>query len=66
VLETDCSPSRLSVVYPLAVLAGLEVEVKLRPTVSWTVRCGVRQEFGTSGQFFFLLEIFFRQLRVIL
>jgi hypothetical protein len=36
------------------------VEVKLRPTVS----LGVRHPSGTRNQFFFLLEIFFRQLRV--
>jgi hypothetical protein len=42
----------------------LEVEVKLRPTVSRPVRLDVRHSSGTSGQFFFLLEIVFRQLRV--
>jgi hypothetical protein len=41
-----------------------EVEVKLRPTVSRPVRLGVRHPSGTRDQFFFLLEIFFRQLRV--
>jgi hypothetical protein len=41
-----------------------EVEVKLRTTVSRSVRLGVRQPTGTRDQFFFLLEIFFRQLRV--
>jgi hypothetical protein len=39
-----------------------EVEVKLRPTVSRPVCHGVRHATGTSNQFFFLLEIFFRQL----
>jgi hypothetical protein len=39
----------------------VEVEVKLQPTVS----CPVRQhQSGTRGKFLFLLEIFFRQLRV--
>jgi hypothetical protein len=41
-----------------------EVEVNLRPTVSRPVCLGVRHPSGTSDQFFFLLEIFFRQLRV--
>jgi hypothetical protein len=39
-------------------------KVILRPTVSRPVRLGVRSPSGTSDQFFFLLEIFFRQLRV--
>jgi hypothetical protein len=43
---------------------SVEVEVKLRPTVSRTVFLGVRRPSGTSDQFFFLLEIFFRQLGV--
>jgi hypothetical protein len=43
---------------------GFEVEVILRPTVSRPVRLGVRHPSGTSDQFFFLLQIFFRQLRV--
>jgi hypothetical protein len=42
----------------------VEVEVKLRPTVSQPVRLGVRHPSGIRDQFFFLLEIFFRQLRV--
>jgi hypothetical protein len=42
----------------------LEVEVKLRPTVSRPVCLGVRHPSGTRDQFFFLLEIFFRQSRV--
>jgi hypothetical protein len=41
-----------------------EVEAKLRPTVSRPVRLGVRRSSGTRDQFFFFLEIFFRQLRV--
>jgi hypothetical protein len=40
------------------------VESKLRPTVRRPVRLGVRHPSGTRDQFFFLLEIFFRQLRV--
>jgi hypothetical protein len=42
----------------------VEVEVTLRQTVSRPVRLGVRHPSGTRDQFFFLLEIFFRQLRV--
>jgi hypothetical protein len=41
-----------------------KVEVNLRPTVSRPVCLGVRHTSGTRDQFFFLLEIFFRQLRV--
>jgi hypothetical protein len=36
----------------------------LWPTVSRPVRLGVRHSSGTRVQFLFLLEIFFRQLRV--
>jgi hypothetical protein len=39
-------------------------EVKLRPTVSRPVRLGVRHPSGTRDLFFFLLQIFFRQLWV--
>jgi hypothetical protein len=42
----------------------VEVEVKLLPTVSRPVLLGVRHPSGTRDQYFFLLEIFFRQLRV--
>jgi hypothetical protein len=42
----------------------VEVEVILRPTVSQPVCLGVRGPSGTRNQFFFLLEISFRQLRV--
>jgi hypothetical protein len=42
----------------------LEVEVNLRPTVSRPVCLGVGHPSGTSDQFFFRLEILFRQLRV--
>jgi hypothetical protein len=48
------------------VLKYIEVEVKLRPIVSRPVRLGVRHPSGTRDQYFFLLEIFFRQLRVLL
>jgi hypothetical protein len=42
----------------------VEVEVTLRPTISRPVRLGVRRPSGTCDQFYLLLEIFFRQLRV--
>jgi hypothetical protein len=42
----------------------VEVEVNLRPTVSRPVRLGVRRLSGTRDQFFFLIEISFKQLRV--
>jgi hypothetical protein len=42
----------------------VEVEVNLRPTVSRPVSLGVRRQSRTGDQFYFLLEIFFRQLRV--
>jgi hypothetical protein len=42
----------------------VEVEVKLRATVSRPVCPGVRRPSGTCDQFFFLLEISFRQLRL--
>jgi hypothetical protein len=41
-----------------------EVEVNLRPTVSRPVCPGVRRPSGTCDQFFFLLEISFRQLQL--
>jgi hypothetical protein len=42
----------------------VEVEVNLRPTVSRPACLGVGHPFGTRDQFFFLVEIFFRQLLV--
>jgi hypothetical protein len=42
----------------------VEVDVTLRPTVSRPVSPGVRPPSGTRDQFFFLLYIFFRHLRV--
>jgi hypothetical protein len=41
----------------------VEVEVTLRPTISRPVSLGVRRPSGTRDQFYFLLEIFFRQVR---
>jgi hypothetical protein len=42
----------------------VKVQVILRPTVSRPVCLGVRHSSGTRDQVFFLLEIFFRQLRL--
>jgi hypothetical protein len=42
----------------------VEIEDKLQSIVSRPVRLGVRHPHGTRDQFFFLLEIFFRQLLV--
>jgi hypothetical protein len=42
----------------------VEVAVNLRPTFSRPVCPGVRRPSGTRDQFFFLLEISFRQLRL--
>jgi hypothetical protein len=42
----------------------VEVEVNLRLTVSRPVCPGVRHPSGTRDQFFFLLGMIFRQLRV--
>jgi hypothetical protein len=61
-----------SPVIPLGILFGyhyqvnvkVKLKVTLRPTISRPVRHGVRRPSGTCDQFFFLLEILFRQLRV--
>jgi hypothetical protein len=45
-------------------VSEVEVEVILRLTVSRPVRLGVRRPSGTRDQFFFLLEMSFKQLRV--
>jgi hypothetical protein len=45
-------------------IVQLKVKVTLRPTVSRPVRLGVRRPSGTRDQFFFLLEMLFRQLWV--
>jgi hypothetical protein len=48
----------------LTATSSFEVEVKLRLTVSQPVCPGIRRPSGTRDQFFFLLEISFRQLRL--
>jgi hypothetical protein len=45
-------------------ILDIKVAVNLRPTVSRPVCPSVGHPFGTCEQFFFLLEIFFRHLRV--
>jgi hypothetical protein len=45
-------------------LSSVKVEVTLQPTVSRPVSLGVRRPSGTHDQFYFLLEIFFRQFWV--
>jgi hypothetical protein len=47
------------VVYEVSILCYLLFHHR-----SWLVRLGVRHPYGTCDQFFFLLEILFRQLRV--
>jgi hypothetical protein len=50
--------------HSVSTIGEVEVEVNLRPTVSRPVCLGVRRPSGTRDQFFFLLEISFRQLHV--
>jgi hypothetical protein len=54
----------LLVTFQVFTVVVIKVKVTLRPTVSRPVRLGVRRPSGTRDQFFFLLEIFFRQFRV--
>jgi hypothetical protein len=63
---TISRPVRLGVRRPslLRYQLPMEVEVNLRPTVSRPVCLGVRRPSGTLDQFFFLLKIPFRHLRV--
>jgi hypothetical protein len=58
-IHTDRISLSRYVQYPVT-----EVEVNLQPTVSRPVCLGVRRPFETRDQFFFLLEISFRQLRL--
>jgi hypothetical protein len=66
VLFSACGECQVNVLWwgPLSSHGHLEVEVNLRPTVNRPVCLGVRRPSGTFDQFFFLLEISFRQLRV--
>jgi hypothetical protein len=50
----------------LLVIIEAEVEVDLRPAVSRPVCLGVRRPSESRDQFFFLLEILFRQLRFVI
>jgi hypothetical protein len=56
----------LQMEYPVHSVKTIKVKVKvtLRPTVNMPFCPGVRHPSGTSDQFYFLLKIFFRQLRV--
>jgi hypothetical protein len=58
------SKSIQTCLHPGPFFSEVEVEVNLRRTVSRPVCIGVRHPSGTCGQFFFLLEISFRQLCV--
>jgi hypothetical protein len=66
------TPTKCSITYYLYSLgtcrienkASWNTEVNLRPTVSRPDCLGVRHPPGTRDEFFFLLEISFRQLRV--
>jgi hypothetical protein len=51
------------VTFQVFTVVVIKVKVTLRPTVSRPVLLGVRHPSGTRDQFFFFLEIFFRQLR---
>jgi hypothetical protein len=48
------------------IVTWFEVEVNLRTTVSRPVCPGVRRTSGTRDQFFFLLEISFRQWKTLI
>jgi hypothetical protein len=61
-MAVEVGPHYFSLDYDIMLI--VEVEVNLRPTVSRPVCFGVRCPSGTLDPFFFLLEIFFRQLRV--
>jgi hypothetical protein len=64
-VSQPCRPPRpVTEIASLSLFILVEVEVNLRPTVSRTVCPGVRRPSGTHDQFFFCLEISFRQLRL--
>jgi hypothetical protein len=50
--------------YEVIKQGDIATQVALRPTVSQPVSLGVRRPSGTRDQFFFLLEILLKQLRV--
>jgi hypothetical protein len=56
--------SKLECFHDSCPIVNVKVEVNLRPTVSRPVCLGVRHPSRTCNQFFFLLEISFRQLQV--
>jgi hypothetical protein len=60
-IQITFNPRVLKFFRVVADLVEVEIEVTLRPTVS----LGVRPPSGTRDQFFFLLDIFFRHLRVV-
>jgi hypothetical protein len=60
-VEKDFDASLHALGSAVRIATGYDVEVTLRPTVSRQVSLGVRPPSATRDQFFFLLEIFFRQ-----
>jgi hypothetical protein len=60
----DCLPSSSNTTRLSNVEVEIEIEINLRPTASQPVCLRVGHPSETRGQFFFLLEISFRQLRV--
>jgi hypothetical protein len=68
VLQPELPLIRHNLLYEPGVKAAnlrtVHIKVTLRRTVSRPVRLGVRRPSGTRDQFLFLLEIFFRHLRV--
>jgi hypothetical protein len=62
IAESACGRRNVHVTSRICI-TEVAAEVKLRPTVSRSVRFGVSHPSGTCDQYFFLLEILFRQLR---
>jgi hypothetical protein len=56
--------SAILIIESIIAVIEVEAEVNLQPTVSRPVCLGVWHPSGTRDQFFFLLEISFRQFRV--